>query len=69
LNNAASWTPCHADVGVGHKRIVNIVLPVAPATSVTAIRLNVHTHFAMLDQVPKIKAIEVFDWASKAHCV
>ena len=47
LNNAASWTPCHADVGVGHKRIVNIVLPATPAASVTAIRLNVHTHFAM----------------------
>jgi len=78
------WVACHAgDVGVGHKRIINVVLPTEIAAAaaaaaakrgnegvaMTAIRLNVHSHFALPDQVPKIKRLDVYDWSTKGECV
>ena len=77
---AARWTPCHTDNGVGHKRIVNVVLSdggggnareAAGNTSgvLTAMRLRVLSHFAMPGQVARIRSLAVYDWASKATCV
>ena len=75
-----AWAPCHTnDEGVGHKRIVNVVIPGGDSTgdgsaangtvSISAMRLNVLSHYAMPGQVPRLRALEVYDWASATHCV
>ena len=64
------WIPCHDnDVSIGHKRIINVILAPPSSTSMDAIRLNIHSHFALPDQVPKIARLEVYDWGSKTACV
>ena len=63
------WSPCHsADTGIGHKRIINVVRGAADG-AVSAMRINVLSHFAMPGQVPWIRRLEVYDWESKQHCV
>jgi len=63
------WIPCHdTDVSVGHKRIINVVLD-TKSGNLNAIKLDVHSHFALPDQIPRIAKLEVYDWSSKAGCV
>eukprot|EP00937_MAST-01D_sp_MAST-1D-sp2_P000022 g22.t1 len=66
-----AWAACHAaDEGIGHKRIVNVVLGEgAVGTAVGAMRLNVLSDYAMPGQVPRLRGLDVYDWASKTHCV
>jgi hypothetical protein len=68
------WVPCHsADVSIGHKRIVNVLLPqdaaVGAKSELTAIRLNIDSHFALPDQLPSVAKVELYDWASQVGCV
>jgi hypothetical protein len=62
--------PCHTDVGIGHKWIVNVISP--PTTvAVTGMRVNVLSHFALPDhgQLPKVLRLQVYDWVAKEDCV
>jgi len=66
---SGDWSACHAhDEGIGHKRIVNILRDQG-SSDITAMRLNVLQHYALPDQTPRMRALEVYDWESKAGCV
>ena len=70
------YVPCHVnDTGIGHKRIINVVLPspspntAAVAPAMTGMRLVIHSHFAVQGQTPRARSLEVYDWASRMNCV
>jgi hypothetical protein len=42
---------------------------VAARSSITGMRLNVHSQFTMPGQAAKIRSLDVYDWASKEDCV
>ena len=66
---SGDWSVCHAhDEGIGHKRIVNMLRDQG-SSDITAMRLNVLQHYALPGQTPRMRALEVYDWESKAGCV
>jgi hypothetical protein len=57
----------HRYVGVGHKRILMLAEP----TPLSAVRVQVHSHFAMPGQTPTLRDITLYDWTGSTieRCV
>eukprot|EP00040_Diaphanoeca_grandis_P029076 m.169306 g.169306 ORF g.169306 m.169306 type:complete len:509 (-) comp31560_c7_seq1:37-1563(-) len=51
-------------VGVGHKSIVVMGPPTSPARTLTSVRVNVTSHYATGAQVPALRDVALYDWAS-----
>eukprot|EP01065_Artemidia_motanka_P006266 TRINITY_DN1307_c0_g1_i2.p2 TRINITY_DN1307_c0_g1~~TRINITY_DN1307_c0_g1_i2.p2 ORF type:complete len:379 (+),score=116.78 TRINITY_DN1307_c0_g1_i2:522-1658(+) len=74
---AGDWKPCAMGslpgviptcseggcVGIGHKRVLML------AQGASALRLNVHSHFAVSGQVPTLRSAALFDWGAAESCV
>lgn len=52
-------------IGVGHKRILVLDLSKTEdaRSSVVAVGVTVHAHFATGDQVPKLRDVVLYDWS------